>query len=177
MSQSYRIVVTGPFNSGKSQFIKTVSDIAVVSTERKITTEERGQKRMTTVAMDYGRVTFGNTVLHLSGTPGQQRFDFMWEILTREMHGFIVMVDSTDPTTFREAGRLAELFVRYRQVPHLVVANKADLPGSFRLEDVRHGIGSRSELDMLHCVATQKDSVRIVLLEMLGLLQANGKSR
>ncbi len=97
MSNLYKIIVTGPFNSGKTAFISTISDIEVVTTERKITTEDRGIKAETTVAMDYGRVELDGKVLHLNCTPGQARFDFMWEILAREMNGFIVLVDSTDP--------------------------------------------------------------------------------
>ena len=92
---AFKIVVTGPFNSGKTEFIKTISDIPVVSTEKRITTEDRGIKAETTVAMDYGRVNLDGSTLYLYGTPGQTRFDFMWEILSGEMDAFIVLVDST----------------------------------------------------------------------------------
>src|SRR5260221_14330153 len=90
----YKIIVTRPFNSGKTTFVSTISDIAVVTTEKKITTEDRGIKNETTVAMDYGRVEIDGKVLHLSGTPGQTRFNFMWDILAREMNAFVVLVDS-----------------------------------------------------------------------------------
>ena len=82
---AYKIVVTGPFNSGKTEFVKNGSDIPMVETEKNITTEDRGIKNETTVAMDYGRVEIEGRILHLSGTPGQTRFNFMWEILAREM--------------------------------------------------------------------------------------------
>ncbi len=105
--QTVKIVVTGPFNSGKTEFIQTVSEIDVVSTERRISSEAERVKETTTVAMDFGRITVDeDLVLYLFGTPGQKRFDFMWEILSEGMLGFIVMVDSTRPETFREA-RLA----------------------------------------------------------------------
>ena len=110
MSQIYKIIVTGPFNSGKTAFIRTISDVSVVTTERKITTEDRGIKNETTVAMDYGRVQLGDNILHLNGTPGQARFDFMWEILAREMDGFIVLADCTDTPTYPEVGELISLF-------------------------------------------------------------------
>jgi signal recognition particle receptor subunit beta len=84
--QTVKIVVTGPFNSGKTEFIKTVSEIDVVSTERKITAEQEKIKESTTVAMDFGRITVDDDlVLYLFGTPGQKRFDFMWEILSEGM--------------------------------------------------------------------------------------------
>ncbi len=102
--QTVKMVVTGPFNAGKTEFIRSVSEIDVVSTERKISSEAERVKETTTVAMDFGRITVDNDlVLYLFGTPGQKRFDFMWEILSEGMLGFVVMVDSTRPETFREA--------------------------------------------------------------------------
>ena len=82
--QTVKMVITGPFSSGKTEFIRSISEIEVVSTERGITpdTAESQQKDNTTVAMDFGRITVDDDlVLYLFGTPGQRRFDFMWEIL------------------------------------------------------------------------------------------------
>ena len=62
----YKVVVTGPFNSGKTEFVKHGSDIDIVETERSITTEDRGIKALTTVAMDFGRVDFDNDRVHVS---------------------------------------------------------------------------------------------------------------
>ncbi len=167
---AYKIVVTGPFNSGKTQLIKTVSDIPVVATEKRITTEDRGIKAETTVAMDYGRVSFEGDTLYLYGTPGQTRFDFMWEILSSEMNGFIVMVDSTDSPSFPEAAELIKMFSNFHKVPYLVVANKSDLPGAAHINDVRRG-ANVSNVTVMPCVATQKSSVRQVLLQMVQLLK------
>ena len=76
--QTVKMVVTGPFSSGKTEFIQTVSEIDVVSTERKISSEAEKIKESTTVAMDFGRITVDdNLVLYLFGTPGQKRFDFV----------------------------------------------------------------------------------------------------
>jgi hypothetical protein len=168
---SFKIIVTGPFNSGKTQFIKTISDIPVISTEKKITTEDRGIKAETTVAMDYGRVALDGDTLYLYGTPGQTRFDFMWEILSGEMDAFIVLVDSTDIPSFPDAADLVESFSGFVNVPHLVVANKADLDGSAKLNDVRRGTKSGGNVTVMPCVATQKSSVRQVLLQVVELLK------
>jgi uncharacterized protein len=168
---NYKIVVTGPFNSGKTEFIKTISDIEVVSTERKITTEDRGIKAETTVAMDYGRVKLDEDTLYLYGTPGQTRFDFMWEILSSEMNAFIVLVDSTDAPSFPDAAELIRLFSSYVKVPYLIVANKTDLPGAARIEEVRRGTKADSNITVMPCVAKQKTSVRQVLLQMVDLLK------
>ncbi len=81
--QTLKIVVTGPFASGKTQFIQTISEIDVVATERKISGESERIKNATTVAMDFGRITIDeDLILYLFGTPGQRRFNFMWEILS-----------------------------------------------------------------------------------------------
>lgn len=168
---AFKIVVTGPFNSGKTQFIQTISDIPVVSTEKKITTEDKGIKAETTVAMDYGRVAFEGDTLYLYGTPGQTRFDFMWEILSSEMNGFIVLVDSTDTPSFPDAAELINLFSGFTHVPYLIVANKTDLDGAAKLADVRRGTKANADITVMPCVATQKSSVRQVLLQMVALLK------
>lgn len=167
---AYKIVVTGPFNSGKTQFIQTISEIPVVSTEKRITTEDRGIKAETTVAMDYGRVTLDGDTLYLYGTPGQTRFDFMWEILSSEMNAFIVLVDATDPPSFPDAAELVALFSSFHTVPHLIVANKTDLEGAVSLMDVRRGTKA-GNVTVMPCVATQKSSVRQVLLQVIALLK------
>lgn len=171
---NYKIVVTGPFNSGKTEFIKTISDIEVVSTERKITTEDRGIKAETTVAMDYGRTKLNDDTLYFYGTPGQTRFSFMWEILASEMNGFIVLVDSTDKPSFPEAAELIEQFTSFIKVPYLIVANKTDLDGSASLTDVRRGTKASSEITVMPCVALQKTSVRQVMLQMIEILKREG---
>lgn len=168
---SYKVVVTGPFNSGKTEFIKSISDIPVVSTEKKVTTEDRGIKAETTVAMDYGRVLLDGDTIYLYGTPGQTRFDFMWEILSGEMDAFIVLADSTDPPSFPDVAELVTLFSSYSNAPHLVVANKTDVDGAAKLVDVRRGTRVSGDITIMPCVATQKSSVRQVLLQVVDLLR------
>ena len=108
--QTVKMVITGPFSAGKTEFIQSVSEIDVVSTERKISSDAERVKEDTTVAMDFGRITVDDDlVLYLFGTPGQRRFDFMWEILSEGMLGFIVLVDSVRPETFREAKHILEV--------------------------------------------------------------------
>lgn len=166
--QTVKIVVTGPFNAGKSAFIQTVSEIDVVATERKITSEAEKIKDSTTVAMDFGRITVDeDLVLYLFGTPGQRRFDFMWEILSEGMLGFIVLVDSTRPETFREARSILETFRAYAPTPYVVAANKQDLEDAWDVEDMRIALRLPDNVKILPCVATNKESVKKVLLELL----------
>jgi small GTP-binding protein len=166
--QTVKMVVTGPFSSGKTQFIQTVSEIDVVATERKISSESERIKETTTVAMDFGRITVDDDlVLYLFGTPGQKRFDFMWEILSEGMLGFVVMVDSSRPETFREARRILETFRAYAPTPYVVTANKQDLPDAWDPEDMRIALRLSSDVKLLPCTATDKESVKNALLELL----------
>ncbi len=166
--QTVKIVVTGPFNAGKTAFIQTVSEIDVVATERKITSEAERVKDTTTVAMDFGRITVDeDLVLYLFGTPGQRRFDFMWEILSEGMLGFIVLVDSTRPETFREARSILETFRAYAPTPYVVAANKQDMDDAWELDDMRIALRLDTHVKLLPCVATDKESVKKVLLELL----------
>lgn len=167
----HKIVITGPFNSGKTEFVKTISDIPVVETEKNITTEDRGIKAETTVAMDFGRVTLDGETLHLFGTPGQTRFNFMWEILASEMNGFIVLVDATDTPSFPEAAELIHQFSSFVQVPYIVVSNKIDLPSAVSLQEVREGTRAGSNIHVMECISTKRESVSAVLREMLKLLK------
>ncbi len=167
--QAVKMVVTGPFSAGKTEFISSVSEIDVVSTERKITsTSESAVKGATTVAMDFGRITVDDElVLYLFGTPGQRRFDFMWEILSEGMLGFIVLVDSTKPETFREAKRILETFESYASTPYVVAANKQDHEDAWDPDDMRIILQMSPTVKVLPCVALDKESVKNVLLELL----------
>lgn len=166
--QTVKMVITGPFSAGKTEFISTISEIDVVSTERKITDVTARVKRETTVAMDFGRITVDeDLVLYLFGTPGQKRFDFMWEILSEGMLGFIVLVDSVRPETFREARRILDIFRGYATTPYVVAANKQDLEDAWAPDDLRIALKVRQGIKLLPCVATDKESVKNVLLELL----------
>ncbi len=166
--QTVKMVVTGPFSAGKTEFIQTVSEIDVVSTERKISAEAEKIKESTTVAMDFGRITVDdNLVLYLFGTPGQKRFDFMWEILSEGMLGFIVMVDSSRPETFREARSILETFRAYAPTPYVVAANKQDQPDAWDVEDMRIALRMAPNVKLLPCVAIDRETVKSILLELL----------
>ena len=167
--QTVKMVVTGPFSAGKTEFIRSVSEIDVVSTERKISSaREKTVKESTTVAMDFGRITVDDDlVLYLFGTPGQRRFDFMWEILSEGMLGFVVMVDSTRPETFREARSILETFRAYAPTPYVVAANKQDIKEAWEVEDMRHALRLDPKVKFVPCIATDRESVKAILLELL----------
>src|SRR5574340_1500895 len=119
--KSVKVVVTGPFNAGKTTFIKAVSEITVLSTERQVSAAAGEGSGETTVAMDFGRITVSDdVVLYLFGTPGQQRFSFMWETLSEGMLGFVLLVDAEDPDSFPDAKSMIEFFRNMSDVPFVV---------------------------------------------------------
>ncbi len=163
-----KMVVTGPFSAGKTEFIRSISEIDVVSTERRISSEAERIKATTTVAMDFGRITVDeNLVLYLFGTPGQKRFDFMWEILSEGMLGFVVIVDSSRSETFQEARRILETFRAYAPTPYVVAANKQDRNDAWDIEDMRIALRLESKVKLLNCIAIEKENVKKVILELL----------
>lgn len=95
MKKELKIIVAGNVGSGKSTSIRTISEIPVVGTESKATERDAlHRKETTTTAMEYGIAHMANFKLHLYGTPGQRRFDFMADILCKGAHGIIVMIDN-----------------------------------------------------------------------------------
>ncbi len=166
--QTVKMVVTGPFAAGKTSFIGSISEIEVVKTERKISDESRTVKEATTVAMDFGRLTIDeDLVLYLFGTPGQKRFDFMWEILSEGMLGFVVLVDSTRPETFREARTILDTFRGYSNTPFVVAANKQDCDDAWPPDDLRIAMKLGKEVKVVPCVAQDRATVKQVLLDLL----------
>jgi small GTP-binding protein len=166
------MVVTGPFNAGKTEFIRTVSEIDVVSTEQAISNELERVKDTTTVALDFGRLTVDDTlILHIFGTPGQRRFEFMWDILAEGMLGYIVMVDSTTPESFREARYILDAFADHSDTPFVVAVNKQDLENAWDVDDIRHALRLPGEIPVLPCVATDMKLVKKVLLKLLDLIK------
>jgi uncharacterized protein len=163
-----KIVVTGPFAAGKTTLIRTISEITVLSTEKGITDETRSRKTDTTVAMDFGRITIDrDLVLYLFGTPGQDRFDFMWEILGEGMLGYVLLVDATRPDSLDEAVGILEAFRRMARVPFVVGLNRAEGMDDAEEERIRKTLDLDSDVPVVACDATDRESVKSVLLALL----------
>ncbi|MEA1994629.1 MAG: GTP-binding protein [Campylobacterota bacterium] len=160
-----KVLITGPFNSGKTQFIKSISDIKPITTERIISSESKKVKKTTTVAMDYGRVNVDNIYFHLFGTPGQERFDFMWSILSLNIDTCLFLIDSVSHN-FDEAENIISYFNKQsNNIPKLIVATKQDLPQAQLLSQInKHFL--RYNLPIMACNAKNKKSVHRVLLEL-----------
>ncbi len=166
--QAVKVVVTGPFAAGKTTLIRTISEITVLSTERGVTDSTRKRKAETTVAMDFGRITIDrDLVLYLFGTPGQDRFDFMWEILSEGMIGYLLLIDVSREESVAEAESILDAFRTMARVPCVVGLNRAQADDHELIERVRAQLQIPADVAILPCDATDKDSVKNVLLALL----------
>jgi len=149
-----KILVTGPFHSGKSTFIHTLST-------RAVSVDRLG----TTIALDHGHVEYAGVTADIFGTPGQERFDPLLRTLSLNAIGTIVMVDSTRPDTF-ERSKMMWQEVWKTGMPVLFLANKQDEPNAVPADKIREMLSLPEAIPVLPCVAKDKESV-LKAFEML----------
>ncbi len=170
-----KILVTGPFASGKTSLIQTISEIPVVSTEKAVTDESRVVKTQTTVALDFGRLTINEElVLYIFGTPGQERFSYMWDVLSVGALGLIVMVDASDYKSVILGKRYLAFFLHKMKIPCVVVANKQDDPNALRPEQIRQALSLDDSIEVLPCVSRDRESVKSVLIRLFEIINESG---
>ncbi len=109
--QAYKFIISGPVGAGKTTAIASLSDIPPVVTDARPTDEVAERKSQTTVAMDYGTIELeGGLKVHLYGTPGQERFDFMWDIMTEGALGLVLLMDNSRPDPLADLSRFLRAF-------------------------------------------------------------------
>ncbi|MFF3614626.1 ATP/GTP-binding protein [Streptomyces sp. NPDC002580] len=168
-----KIVVAGGFGAGKTTLVTSVSEITPLQTEALMTRASEDtddltgtpEKLTTTVAMDFGRITLDDDlVLYLFGTPGQQRFWFMWDDLVRGAIGAVVLADTR---------RLSDCFpaLDYFEscgLPYVVAVNHFDGSDVFQPEDVREALTVPSHIPVMIMDARRRISVVETLLALVG---------
>lgn len=110
----YKIIFTGPVGAGKTTAIESISDTPPVRTDASASDMTKTKKSSTTVAMDYGIMNLaGGEKIHLYGTPGQERFDFMWDILTTGGIGLVLLLDNTRADPFQDMKFFLDSFQKF----------------------------------------------------------------
>jgi len=166
-----RLVVTGAVGAGKTSFIRSVSEIEVVDTDRQATDETAQLKKKTTVAMDFGRLQFGpDMAVHIYGTPGQSRFDFMWDILIRKANAYVLLIAAHRPGEFRYARRIVSFMNQRMKIPMIIGITHTDCPGAWAEENIALALGyvdTTAQPIMVRVNANDKASVAEALIVLV----------
>ncbi|WP_139806755.1 GTP-binding protein [Deinococcus hopiensis] len=165
-----KLVVSGPVGAGKTTFVQTLSQTPVVATEAEAS-EDIG-KRNTTVAFDFGTLNLGGHELHLYGTPGQDRFSFMWEVLCEGALGLVLLVAGDRPQDFLAARNILEFITSRIPVPFLVGVTHQDQPRVWQPEDVALYFGL-PEHQAVGINATDLQQSQLLLTRLLELTLAS----
>jgi signal recognition particle receptor subunit beta len=171
-----KVVVAGPFSAGKTTLITTISEVAVLSTERKVTDHSGAIKAHTTVALDFGRISFANGAsIHIFGTPGQRRFEDVWGAVADGMVGLVLLVHADDERSAKEARSILDVFRRYADVPFCVGVTHLDRvfrPPSQVIEQVRALLDIDASVPVLACDPRRREDVKVLLLRIFVAVQA-----
>ncbi len=165
-----KIIFTGPVGVGKTTAINALSDIPTVMTDAQSTDMTAAGKTQTTVALDYGVMKLsGDERIHLYGTPGQERFDFMWDILTEGGIGLVLLLDNTRAEPFRDLRFFLKSFEKFIAGARLAVGvTRMDLKAAPSIEEYhRQFYGASLKPPIFEVDARQRRDVVLLIQALL----------
>lgn len=162
-----KIVVSGAVGAGKTTLIQTLSETEVISTD--VRASEDIGKEQTTIAFDFGTVRLGDDLLLLFGTPGQERFDFMWDVLCHGAMGLLLLVSGTRPGDFRHSRHILDFIQTRYQMPYLLAVTHQDHPDAWEAQDVAAYFDTPPER-VIGLNATSPDDCRRAVSDLLMVL-------
>lgn len=164
---SVKVVVTGPYGSGKTTLVRTLSEVTVLTTERRGRSEAEGEAAG--VAMDFGRLSVPpDMTLYLFGAPGHGGAEGLWDILSPGLLGFVVLVDHERPDAAEEASSILEDFSARMHAPFVVVVNRVPGGGEDRaIRRARHQLRLDDDVRVLAADVRDEVQARTVLVELL----------
>jgi len=166
--QIVKLVITGPVNAGKTTMVQNLSDTQIAATDVAATDSVSQLKAMTTVGLDFGILKIDDTLeMHLFGTPGQARFNFMWKILSKGAIGAIFLVDSTCDESLLEMKKMFEYFSEHVDLPVVVGATKQDLPGAKTPDEIA-ALLDLGDTMVIPVDARVKEGSKMLALTLLG---------
>jgi len=166
--QIVKLVITGPVNAGKTTMVQNLSDSQVAATDVAATDSVADLKAMTTVGLDFGILKIDDQLeLHLFGTPGQARFNFMWNILSRGAIGAVFLVDSTSEESMTEMKKMFAYYSEHVNLPVIVGATKQDLPGAKSIDDIATLL-NLGDVMIVPVDAREKEGSKMLALTLLG---------
>jgi uncharacterized protein len=177
-----KILISGGFGVGKTTTVGALSEITPLSTEAPMTSASVGiddagvgsLKTTTTVAMDFGRVTIDDSIiLYMFGTPGQDRFGFMWNDLADGALGGVVLVD---PSRLDDCFVALDYFEKIK-LPYVVAVNQFSGRPQMTLEQVRHAVNVDPDVPIVSIDARSREQVKAVVLTLLHRILARAKAR
>lgn len=171
MQRNYlKILVSGPYASGKTTFVRTISSGNVLTTEVPVSTlYESGVKQYTTVAFDYCKIHLNGRDVYVFGTPGQTRLQFMWRVLSVGMHGYIFIVDGSSMLQVMRSRTVYEYMKSLGKYPHIIAVNKQDIPSSIKPVTVAQIFGVDPSI-VVPLIALSKDSSMRVLNRIVDVI-------
>jgi len=165
----HKIIFTGPVGAGKSTAIRSLSDIDPVCTDELASDITKSRKAETTVAMDYGLLKLdGGETIHIYGTPGQERFDFMWEILTTGGIGLVLLINNSRPDPFKDLTFFLTAFQNFIDQSALAIGvTQMDISNSPTLDDYYAQLPAKyAQTPIFEVDARNKNDV-VILVESL----------